>query len=101
MKTVANTQRQSATRTRVTRLLVILCWVPYSVALIGRVVFMIWQGGMEWGDGSGSPLLFMVGMAVEFVVLAVPALLLSGLIVVLRRKHTPAPASSAAPSTTR
>ncbi len=50
---------------------------------------MVHEGGMEWRDGTGSPFLFVIGMVTEFIVLGIPAALLSGMTLILRAKQKP------------
>ncbi len=48
-----------------------LFWI---VQTIRRILFIVSEGGMERSDGQGSPLMFLVGAAAEFLILGLPAL---------------------------
>lgn len=49
--------------------------------LLVRISFVLREGGMERADGSGSPLVFLIGLAFEQGLLTAPA----GLLLVARR----------------
>ncbi len=89
MQAIARSSEHDAARIRVTTLLLVVFWLPYSFSLFGRIVFMVHEGGMEWRDGTGSPFLFVIGMVTEFIVLGIPAALLSGMTLILRAKQKP------------
>jgi hypothetical protein len=71
------------------RLARIFAWVLgslYGLQLVGRIVFMLVEGGMERSDGMGSPLAFLIGMVAEFLFLGAPALILAGFVRCQRQK---------------
>lgn len=63
---------------------VALLWVPLLIRSIGRVSFVLENRGMERADGYGSPLAFLMGVAIEqFFFIPPTIILVSGAITML------------------
>jgi hypothetical protein len=64
-------------------------WALYVWRLSQRIGFIITEGGMERRDGMGSPAAFLIGMAFEFLVMAVPAIVATVTAISLAKERSP------------